>query len=474
MTHSAPTKPRLPLLERQCEEAFAFISTPLASLGGQPQQLCVSDFIGQVMRLAALLPSARHVINLCDNRYLFTLGFCAALVRRQTNLLPQNRAPATQTLLTEHYPDSYILHDGLDQLIDDCAQFDLRQCDLRGSGCNEIPQIDADFLAAIAFTSGSTGHPKANLKPWHTFVVSTRMNAHAMLGENIPDTTIFTLATVPAQHMWGLETSLLLPLFSRLCISDLRPLFPLDVARALEQLPAPRLLISTPVHLRALTQSHVQMPQVERLLCATAPLSRELAQQVETTFAGELIEVYGCSEVGSMARRRTATTDIWQLFEGLNFNADLSLVIGAHLPQEQPLQDRIDSDNGRYFRLLGRSDDMLDIAGKRGSLTEMNKILLATPGIVDGVVFLPDAGRQAVTRPVALVVLADSATDSSTGAVTEKSTLDKVAISKRFSEHLDPVFIPRPLLFVDALPREANGKLPRAKLLSFYQQLRGK
>jgi acyl-coenzyme A synthetase/AMP-(fatty) acid ligase len=29
---------------------------------------------------------------------------------------------------------------------------------------------------------------------------------------------------------------------------------------------------------------------------------------------------------------------------------------------------------------------------------------------------------------------------------------------------LDPVFLPRPLVLVDALPRNATGKLPRAEL----------
>ena len=449
----------LPLLERRGDDCFARVSTLLPALGLQPTAVRVDEFIGQVKRLAARLPEAGYTINLCDNRYLFTLGFCAALVRGQTNLLPQNRAPATQTLLREQYPNSYVLHDGLDNLITPCPAFNLNQIDLRGEPECDVPHIAASQLAAIAFTSGSTGQPKANLKPWHTFVTSSRMNAQAMLGDDYREQLRFALATVPAQHMWGLETSLLLPLFSRLCISDARPLFPLDVAQALQPLPAPRLLISTPVHLRALVHSGVAMPPVKQILCATAPLSQDLAQAAESCFGGELVEVYGCSEVGSMARRRSAQTDLWQLFDGLELAQDLSVIRGSHLPQEQPLQDRIETADGRHFRLLGRSDDMIEIAGKRGSLVEMNKLLLATPGVVDGVVFMPDAGQQTVTRPVALVVGTD---------------ITKQQLSARFAAHLDPVFMPRPLLMVDALPREENGKLPRAKLLAFYHELRNK
>jgi acyl-coenzyme A synthetase/AMP-(fatty) acid ligase len=457
--NSSAGSPLLPLLERESEGWFAHINTPLAALGNQTTPLQVRDFIGQVLRLSERLPAAGFVINLCDNRYLFTLGFCAALLRGQTTLLPQNRAPATQARLREQYPHSYVLHDGMENLLDACPQFNLNQTDWRGAPCAEIPLIPADQLATIAFTSGSTGQPKANLKPWHTLVTSSRMNASEMLADAPRHSPLFALATVPAQHMWGLETSLLLPLFANLCISDARPLFALDVATALQQLPAPRLLISTPVHLRALVASGVAMPPVARLLCATAPLSAELAQTTETCFNGQLIEVYGCSEVGSMARRRTAQSDLWQLFAGLEFAKDLSVVRGAHLPQEQPLQDQIETTDGRQFRLLGRNDDMIDIAGKRGSLVEMNKLLLATPGVLDGVVFMPDPGKQAVTRPVALVV---------------GNNITQPQLSARFAAHLDPVFMPRPLLLVDALPREDNGKLPRSKLLAFYRQLRSK
>jgi acyl-coenzyme A synthetase/AMP-(fatty) acid ligase len=35
-------------------------------------------------------------------------------------------------------------------------------------------------------------------------------------------------------------------------------------------------------------------------------------------------------------------------------------------------------------------------------------------------------------------------------------------------EHIDPVFLPRPLLFVDVLPRNATGKLPRVALQALF------
>lgn len=461
----------LPLSLRNPDAWIAHCTLPLAALGGELGTVRCADFIGQAQRLAEQLPAGKCAINLCENRYLFTLAFCAAIIKQQTTLLPQNRAEATQTSLFEQYAGAYVLHDGAALIAPNLPHLDINTLNLLGAPCRDIPQIDAEFLAAIAFTSGSTGQPKANLKPWRTLVESSQISARFMLPAG--DQCYSVLATVPAQHMWGLETSVLLPLFSELCVADSRPLFPQDIHHALAALSEPRLLISTPVHLRAMVLSGLRLPPVARILCATAPLSKDLASDIEVLFQGELVEVFGCSEVGSMACRRTAQQEIWRLFDGLcftPFNSHLAgseggetceggMISAAHLPSSQTLTDRIEWLGAQAFRLLGRSDDMIEIAGKRGSVQEMNKLLLSAPGVTDGVVFMPepDLARHKITRPAALVVA-------------PKST--KADLVAYFAKHLDPVFIPRPLLLVESLPREENGKLPRSKLLVFFEQVR--
>ena len=449
----------LPLCRRLPEDWIAQCSVPLAALGNKAASWQCRDFLGHVTRLAALLPERSCVINFCENRYLFTVGFCAAILKRQTTLLPQNRAEATQRNLVDYNGGAYILHDGIAGIADGIADFNINNHYLLGEPCDSIPSVEADFLAAIAFTSGSTGQPKANLKPWRTFVESSLINAKLMLDNEVH--TYSALATVPAQHMWGLETSVLLALFGNLCISDSKLLFPQDIRSALSKLESPRLLISTPVHLRALVLSGLEMPPVARILCATAPLSADLASSVEELFQGTLVEIFGCSEVGSMACRRTAKDDIWQLSDDLHFTAlpnDAGHEVNAeHLPGSQILGDKIEWIGSRKFRLLGRGDDMIEIAGKRGSIQEMNKILMSAPGVRDGVVFLLDASGEKVNRPVALVVADD---------------VSKESLTAHFTKYLDPVFLPRPLHFVASLPREENGKLVRSKLLHFFSEIK--
>ena len=53
-------------------------------------------------------------------------------------------------------------------------------------------------------------------------------------------------------------------------------------------------------------------------------------------------------------------------------------------------------------------------------------------------------------------------------------TLDTPRLLALLRTRIDGVFLPRPLLFVDKLPRNATGKLPRASLQHLLQNHRAK
>ena len=111
-----------------------------------------------------------------------------------------------------------------------------------------------------------------------------------------------------------------------------------------------------------------------------------------------------------------------------------------------PVPDVIESHGDAEFTLLGRASDMIKVAGKRSSLQELTCKLLSLPGVVDGAVFVPD-GEE---RPAAL-------------AVAPGLTTAQVLTGLR--QIMEPVFVPRPLVLVDQLPRNELGKLPREGLL---------
>jgi acyl-coenzyme A synthetase/AMP-(fatty) acid ligase len=119
------------------------------------------------------------------------------------------------------------------------------------------------------------------------------------------------------------------------------------------------------------------------------------------------------------------------------------------------MSDMIEPITEEHFLLHGRIADLVNIAGKRHSLASLNHLLNSIPGVVDGAFYMPDeAGDEQITRLAACVVAPG---------------MDAPQLLAALREHIDPVFLPRPLLFVDALPRNHTGKLPRAVLQALFQ-----
>ena len=194
-------------------------------------------------------------------------------------------------------------------------------------------------------------------------------------------------------------------------------------------------------------------------MSATAPLSAELAREAEARTGARLLEIYGCTEAGQIATRRTALTTEWELFDGLRLREQGGQVVvsGGHVEQPTPLQDVIEIRNdGTRFLLHGRIADMVNIAGKRNSIGYLNHHLTAIAGVEDGVFFLPDTvDADGVTRLAAFVVA---------------PALEAAEILARLRERLDPVFLPRPLVKVARLPRQLTGKLTRESLLALARE----
>jgi acyl-coenzyme A synthetase/AMP-(fatty) acid ligase len=172
------------------------------------------------------------------------------------------------------------------------------------------------------------------------------------------------------------------------------------------------------------------------------------------------MEIYGCSEAGSMASRRTVDGDAWRFYDGITSHEENGIVYvrASHLPDPVPLNDFIEMQSDSRFTLLGRHADLINIAGNRASLSDLNLKLNAIEGVRDGVFIMPDNQADGnVSRVVAMVVAPD---------------LDKKEILAALAEHVSPVFLPRPLYKVDSLPRNTMGKLPREALSRLLEKLR--
>jgi acyl-coenzyme A synthetase/AMP-(fatty) acid ligase len=105
--------------------------------------------------------------------------------------------------------------------------------------------------------------------------------------------------------MYGFESTVLLALQSGNAFGAERPFYPADIATSVAAVPQPRVLVTTPVHLRTLLAADIDLPPLDLIVSATAPLTQELAREVEAKYRTTLLEIYGSTETGQIAIRRT-------------------------------------------------------------------------------------------------------------------------------------------------------------------------
>lgn len=114
--------------------------------------------------------------------------------------------------------------------------------------------------------------------------------------------------------------------------------------------------------------------------------------------------------------------------------------------------DLVEFDAEGYVHLHGRADEIMNAGGYRVSPAEVEKALLSCPHVADAAV-AERPGRDAETTIIkAYVVIRDG------------SAPDEKAILAHCHAHLAGYKCPKTVAFLDALPRNANGKLRRAAL----------
>jgi len=407
------------------------------------------EFLADVKAVADALPARRYLVNFCADRYRFAVGLAAALLRDQVTLLPPAQTPELLRTLQHAYEGVYALSDvpASSQVLDTVAY---------PSNSDNIPiaaqrlAFPDSQLAAIAFTSGSTGEPAPQPKSWGRLALGSASEAQRLGLVGAAGTVI--VGTVPPQHMYGLESSVLLALRTGLALCAVRPFYPADIRTALEDIPGERVLVTTPTHLRALLAEERSLPPLRLILCATAPLALSMAEEAETRYGAPLHEIYGFTEAGMVASRRTTQGPQWHALPGVRVwrDADGARVGGGHVEGEAAFTDVVELEDAHTFVLHGRGADLVNIAGKRTSIAYLNQQLNAITGVEDGVFFMPDESQVEVTRLMAFVVA---------------PTLSPKAIVAALRDRVDAAFLPRPLYQVDSLPRNAVGKLPREALL---------
>lgn len=432
--------------------------SPLCWRAGQP--ISRRRFLQDVQQLAARLPAGGPVLAMTSDRYLFTLALAAAAVRGQSALMPPNHTPDMVRRLRTLFPSAYVLADAGQPALE-LPTLPFPDLQPAPSGEAPLPAIAGDREVAQVLTSGSTGDPMPHGKRWDLLVANVR-GAAARIADYLgrPDLAgVTVVGTVPAHHMYGFESTVLIGTLGGAAFAAERPFFAQDIAATLAAVPRPRVLVTTPLHLKTLLDAGIALPALDLVVSATAPLPPQLADRSEKELGAPLVEIYGCTEAGQVATRRTTEGPEWLAFPGLELAGDGGQVSvsGGHVAQPTALADVLEVLSPTRFRLLGRSNDLINVAGKRSSLAHLDHHLNSIAGVRDGAFWLPpDEGDVAVVRLVALV---------------DAPGVKREQLLAALRQRVDAAFLPRRILRVDGLPRDGTGKLPARRLAELATRL---
>jgi acyl-coenzyme A synthetase/AMP-(fatty) acid ligase len=412
--------------------------------------------------LAQHLDGASTVCNLCSSRLGFLVAWLASLRRGCLQLLPPSGGHTDLAAILRSVESPVIVVDHVDLLKPDWAEH--ARCIVHPPQVPCAPEPDAGLAWSPhwnaplirLYTSGSTGVPEPQTKTLGELCRGAQVLA-ARLDEVVEGGIAGLrqiICSVPSQHMFGVETSVMLPLVTGIPVVDRRPLLAADVHAAFHDALGEGAWIATPLHLSALARSGQEIPRCRLVLVSTMPLAPGLAAQAETLACAPVMEIYGSTETGVVAMRRTARQAHWRPVTGVRVEPtpDGAQVWGAHFASPRILADQVELDEEGGFSLLGRQADLIKIAGRRASLAGLNLLLQDLPGLVDGVFYLPPTGS-----PTERLVLIHAGVP-----------LDRAATRLWLRARMDPAFLPRTIIEVERLPRTEAGKLPRAALDAIY------
>src|SRR6202051_5236389 len=117
------------------------------------EAISARQFLADAAQLADRLPPGKHVLNVCTDRYLFTVGLAACLLSERVSLLPSTHTPEVVRQLAQFAPDVFCLTDEPACTID-LPRFHLPEHLQSSEVAWQIPRISTTQLAAIVFTSG--------------------------------------------------------------------------------------------------------------------------------------------------------------------------------------------------------------------------------------------------------------------------------------------------------------------------------
>ena len=323
-----------------------------------------------------------------------------------------------------------------------------------------VPGMSAD-TALVCRTSGSSGKALDVAKSFAQLDAEIDQ-LQSLWGERLADT--ITVSMVPRWHMFGLPFALLWPAREGRKLLDRQIRFH-EQLETLAASQAELALCCSPAQLDHIP-GNVQLKQpLRQIFCAGAPLATGSAEQAERSL-GPVTEIYGSTETGAIAWREPLRETLWQCLPQTRVHkaGETQCAIESPPGSAEPviLADQLELHSDGRFRLLGRSDAIIKVAGKRYSTTAIEQALNALDDVrISHCLQLPERKQ----RIGAVVVLSGSGK----AALIDRGKQNFVkSLKEKLSKDLDRLALPRYWRFVNALPENAMGKVEKRALQALF------
>lgn len=360
---------------------------------------------------------------------------------------------------------------------------DLNRTAVGKSGDFADVQTAADDVALLAFTSGTTGRPKATMHFHRDVLANADTFSRHVLQPTADD--VFT-GTPPLAFTFGLGGLVVFPLHAGASSLLIEKATPAELGEHIERAGA-TICFTAPTAYRALlTGGHAErLSSLRRAVSAGEHLPGSTWQAFKNATGVSIIDGIGSTE---MLHIFIASADD-EIRPGSTGKPVPGYVATVLDPSGEPVpagtvgrlavqgptgcrylsDDRQTSyvqngwnitgdtylcDEDGYFWYQARSDDMIISSGYNIAGPEVENALLAHDAVAEcAVIGVPDEARGAVVK--AVVVVADG----------HRASDELAAQLQEFvKERIAPYKYPRIVEFADALPRTSTGKLQRFRL----------
>jgi acyl-coenzyme A synthetase/AMP-(fatty) acid ligase len=315
------------------------------------------------------------------------------------------------------------------------------------------PVIDGGGVGLI--TSGSTDEPRLVLRGWDLLLREANTVALA-LGLHVGGDALICAA--PLSHAYGFVVGYLGAAVTGNRLILLRHTMTGTRVAATAAQFAAHGLIAVPAQYAWLRHSSDPLKSDLLTTCvsAGAPLPPVIRESFEASFGRSIINHYGTSTSGSVARTGTdAPVDcVGTPYPGVRIRTDqdgqvvVSAPWSAAGPDGEPTGDLGSMEDGRLF-LHGRLVDQVNVHGRKTSRSRIESVILSCPGVRDAAVDVHRTG---------------AADDAIVAYVVGASEEVVAAVSATCQEGLPSFAWPKRIIRVAAIPRTERGKLRRDQL----------